>query len=164
MKELPEISKLPTGTVGLENETGENINGQHNSSQLEELPEISKLPTGTVESENETIKNVVKSNDVISENINEQHMIGKRNLKLKEYEKIYKKIQDLYETKHISISAACERCKISTAKYYVVCKELGKKSFFMFFLSNSTSIFFSVIFDGATYLFHISREYRNNGL
>ena len=96
--------------------------------QLKELPELPKFPTETVKLENETTIGVVKSNNEISKDINEEHTIVKRNQKLKEYERIYKKIQDIYEREHKSIAAACDKCKISTAKYYIVCKELGKKS------------------------------------
>lgn len=96
--------------------------------QLKELPELPKLPAETVKLENETTLGVVKSNNEISKDINEEHTTGKKNQKLKEYEKIYKKIQNIYKKEHISIAAACEKCKISTPKYYIICKELGKKS------------------------------------
>lgn len=49
-------------------------------------------------------------------------------IKLKMYKNEYKKVNDLYCNKFLTIKDACEKIGISPKKYNVICKELGKPS------------------------------------
>ena len=52
----------------------------------------------------------------------------REDIRKKKYKIIYKKVNDMYCNKFMTITQCCKELKITPSQYYKICAELGKKS------------------------------------